>query len=43
LPRQLGCRQVGQSDCQRKFQNIANFRGENFIPGMDQLLDYASA
>ena len=30
------------SDCQGKFQNIINFQGEPFIPGMDQLLDYAS-
>lgn len=30
------------NDCQVKFQNIVNFRAEPFIPGMDQLLDYAS-
>ena len=30
-------------DCQGKFLNIANFRGEPFIPGMDQLLDYPSS
>ena len=27
-------------DCQNKFNNIVNFRGEPFIPGMDQILDY---
>jgi len=30
-------------NCQNKFSNIANFRGEPFIPGMDQLLDYPSS
>jgi uncharacterized phage protein (TIGR02218 family) len=29
------------SDCQAKFNNIVNKRAEPFIPGMDQLLDYA--
>ena len=35
-----GC-DKSSATCQAKFQNIANFRGEPFIPGMDQLLDYA--
>lgn len=30
-------------DCQTKFANIANFRGEPFIPGQDQVLDYPDA
>ena len=30
------------SDCQAKFGNIVNQRADPFIPGMDQLLDYAS-
>jgi uncharacterized phage protein (TIGR02218 family) len=30
------------TDCQVKFQNIVNKQAEPFIPGMDQLLDYAS-
>jgi uncharacterized phage protein (TIGR02218 family) len=30
-------------NCQNKFSNIVNFRGEPFIPGMDQLLDYPVA
>ena len=29
------------TDCAAKFNNIVNFQGEPFIPGMDQLLDYA--
>jgi uncharacterized phage protein (TIGR02218 family) len=36
-----GCAKT-TSDCQGKFSNIVNFQGEPFIPGMDQLLDYAS-
>jgi hypothetical protein len=36
-----GCNKT--TDCQGKYNNIVNFRGEPFIPGMDQLLDYASA
>jgi uncharacterized phage protein (TIGR02218 family) len=35
-----GCNK--STDCQAKFANIVNFRAEPFIPGMDQLLDYAS-
>jgi uncharacterized phage protein (TIGR02218 family) len=35
-----GCNKGG--DCQAKFGNIINQRAEPFIPGMDQLLDYAS-
>ena len=30
-------------DCQNKFANIVNFRGEPFIPGMDSILDYPNA
>jgi uncharacterized phage protein (TIGR02218 family) len=30
-------------DCQNKFSNIVNFRGEPFIPGMDRILDYPNA
>lgn len=29
------------TDCAAKFNNIVNFQAEPFIPGMDQLLDYA--
>jgi uncharacterized phage protein (TIGR02218 family) len=36
-----GCNKT-TNDCQNKFSNIVNFRGEPFIPGMDQLLDYPS-
>jgi hypothetical protein len=38
---EAGCDKTAAT-CQNKFKNIVNFRGENFIPGMDQLLDYAS-
>jgi len=38
---EAGCDKTAAT-CQSKFSNIANFRGEPFIPGMDQLLDYAS-
>lgn len=37
-----GCAKT-TSDCFGKFNNIVNFRGEPFIPGMDQLLDYPNA
>jgi uncharacterized phage protein (TIGR02218 family) len=30
-------------DCQNKYSNILNFRGEPFIPGMDSMLDYPDA
>jgi len=30
-------------DCQNKFSNIVNFRGEPFIPGMDAILSYPNA
>jgi uncharacterized phage protein (TIGR02218 family) len=36
-----GCNRT-TADCQGKYNNIANFRGEPMIPGMDQLLDYPS-
>lgn len=32
-----GCNHT-TDDCQNKFANIVNFRGENLIPGMDQIL-----
>jgi uncharacterized phage protein (TIGR02218 family) len=32
-----GCKH-DTNDCQNKFSNIVNFRGEPFIPGMDQVL-----
>ena len=38
---EAGCDKTAAT-CQNKFSNIVNFRGEPFIPGMDQLLDYAS-
>lgn len=37
-----GCNK-SDSDCQNKFNNIANMRGENRIPGMDQILIYPNA
>lgn len=30
-------------DCQNKYNNIVNFRGEPGIPGMDQILNYPNA
>jgi uncharacterized phage protein (TIGR02218 family) len=30
-------------DCQNKFTNIVNFRGEPFLPGEDRILDYPNA
>jgi hypothetical protein len=30
-------------DCQNKFNNITNFRGEPFLPGEDKILDYPDA
>jgi len=30
-------------DCQNKFVNIVNFRGEPFLPGQDRILDYPNA
>lgn len=39
---EAGCDKT-PATCQSKFSNIVNFQGENFIPGMDQLLDYASS
>jgi len=30
-------------DCQNKFTNIVNFRGEPFMPGEDKILDYPDA
>lgn len=40
-----GCNHLAgpQGDCQNKFFNIVNFRGEPFIPGMDQILNYPNA
>jgi uncharacterized phage protein (TIGR02218 family) len=37
-----GCNHL-VTDCETKFSNIINFRGEPFIPGMDQLLDYPTS
>jgi uncharacterized phage protein (TIGR02218 family) len=37
-----GCNHL-VTDCETKFSNIVNFRGEPFIPGMDQLLDYPTS
>lgn len=37
-----GCNKT-TSDCQGKYNNIVNFRGEPFIPGMDQILNYPNA
>ncbi|HEY0701275.1 MAG TPA: DUF2163 domain-containing protein [Candidatus Acidoferrales bacterium] len=34
-----GCNHL-PSDCQNKFANIENFRGESFIPGPDNYLNY---
>ena len=41
---QPGCNHSADAstgDCQNKYQNIINFRGENNIPGQDQVLQYA--
>jgi uncharacterized phage protein (TIGR02218 family) len=40
-----GCNHLSgaNGDCQNKFVNIENFRGEPFIPGMDQILLYPNA
>jgi len=41
---QPGCNKSADAstgDCQNKYQNIVNFRGENNIPGQDQVLKYA--
>jgi uncharacterized phage protein (TIGR02218 family) len=40
-----GCNHLAGSigDCQNKFNNIVNFRGEPFIPGMDSILNYPNA
>jgi len=37
-----GCN-LAIGDCQDKFVNIVNFRGEPFIPGMDAILNYPNA
>jgi len=37
-----GCNKTA-GDCTNKFNNIVNFRGEPFIPGMDRLLDVPGA
>lgn len=38
-----GCDHDSAGDCNTKFSNIVNFRGEPFIPGMDQMADYPDA
>jgi uncharacterized phage protein (TIGR02218 family) len=37
-----GCNHL-TSDCKTKFNNLVNFRGEPFIPGMDAILNYPNA
>ena len=37
-----GCNKT-TGDCSNKYNNIVNFRGEPFIPGMDRFLDIPGA
>ncbi len=37
-----GCDKA-RTTCRDKFDNLANFRGEPFLPGIDRLLDYPGA
>lgn len=38
-----GCDLTRLGDCKNKFNNVINFRGEDTIPGMDQILMYPNA
>lgn len=38
-----GCNKIVNGDCFNKFNNVANFRGEPFFPGNDQILLYPDA
>ncbi len=38
-----GCDLTRLGDCKTKFNNVINFRGEDTIPGMDQILMYPNA
>lgn len=38
-----GCDLTRLGDCNTKFNNVINFRGEDTIPGMDQILMYPNA
>jgi uncharacterized phage protein (TIGR02218 family) len=38
-----GCDLTRTGDCKNKFDNVVNFRGEDTIPGQDQLIMYPNA
>ena len=38
-----GCNKTLQTSCLDKFDNVINYRGEPFVPGIDQALSYPNA
>jgi uncharacterized phage protein (TIGR02218 family) len=35
-----GCRKRFLEDCRDKFNNVVNYRGEPYVPGTDQIMQY---
>lgn len=38
-----GCNKIVDSDCLNKYNNVINFQGDPFLPGLDQILLYPDA